>query len=93
MVLNLIDILPTESLQIFSPNTSSYGFDGIVLVTIIWSRYGLLMFVKAFPENNACVAKANTLLAPCSFNTFAASDRVPYAIYIKIQQYQSYHQQ
>lgn len=51
------------------------------------------MFVKAFPENNACVAKANTLLAPCSFNTFAASDRVPYAIYIKIQQYQSYHQQ
>lgn len=75
---NYAYILPTESLQIFSPNASSYGFDGMVLVTIIWSRYGLLILVKAFPENKACVAKANTLLAPYSLRTLAASDSVPY---------------
>ena len=37
----------------------------------------LAMFSKAFPLNNPWVAKAKTLLAPISFNTLAASDKVP----------------
>lgn len=49
----------------------------MVSVTTISSISEFLMFLKAFPENNPCVANDLTVNAPSSFSTFDASERVP----------------
>ena len=56
---------------------SSPSFGGIEFVTITWSSWDFLIFYRAFPENNPCVAKDDTERAPFSFKTLLASHKVP----------------
>ena len=67
-----------ESLLIF-PSVIYYSpsLAGIEFVTITWSRADFFIFYKALPENNPWVAKVHTDMAPYSFKTLVASQRVP----------------